>query len=516
MADKQKISLIVREATKEDVAGIEEVYAKVYGQGQPYGPEILGAQIQNFPEGQFVAEYNGKIIGYCASIILPESVVMKPHTWREATNSGYGSTHDPDGDYLYGVEIFIDPTYRNVRIGDRFYRKRKDLCRYLRLKGIVFGGRMSLYSRHQKKLASPQDYLDQVKEKKIKDPVINFQVRQGFEIIGVLENYYPPDPDSLGYAAHMIWRNPETEESATPDSRPYKKLSESMVRVATVQYMQRGISSFVEFEQIIEYFIDVVADYRSDFVLFPELFTLQLLSLENEQLPADLAIAKLAEHKDALDTLFTKLAVSYNVNIVAGSHPTHVDNQIQNVAYIYLRDGSIHAQPKIHPTPNERFWWNMEGGDKVSVIHTDCGPIGVLICYDAEFPELARRLVDQGAKILFVPFCTDERQSYMRVRYCCQARAVENQVFVAMAGNVGNLPKVHNMDIQYAQSCILTPCDFCFSRDGIAADSSPNVEMVSFADLRLEDLNYARHQGTVKNLKDRRHDLYSVVWHKRI
>jgi predicted amidohydrolase len=146
------------------------------------------------------------------------------------------------------------------------------------------------------------------------------------------------------------------------------------------------------------------------------------------------------------------------------------------------------------------------------VIQTDCGPIGVLICYDAEFPELARHLTDQGAQILFVPFCTDERQSYLRVRYCCQSRAVENQVYVVMAGNCGNLPNVENMDIQYAQSCILTPCDLPFARDGIAADTTPNTEMVAIADLRPSTLLDARNSGTVKNLHDRRHDLYHVYW----
>jgi predicted amidohydrolase len=83
--------------------------------------------------------------------------------------------------------------------------------------------------------------------------------------------------------------------------------------------------------------------------------------------------------------------------------------------------------------------------------------VGVLICYDSEFPELARRLVDEGARIIFVPFCTDNRQGYMRVRYCAQARAIENQCFVVLSGNVGNLPGVDNMDVQYAQSCILYP-----------------------------------------------------------
>jgi predicted amidohydrolase len=188
---------------------------------------------------------------------------------------------------------------------------------------------------------------------------------------------------------------------------------------------------------------------------------------------------------------------------------------VRNIAYVFLRDGSVHEQPKIHPTPSEAYWWNVEGGDSLNVIQTDCGPVGVLVCYDSEFPELARHLTDQGMHILFVPFCTDERQSYLRVRYCCQARAVENQIYVVMSGNVGNLPNVSNMDIQYAQSCILTPCDFPFARDGVAADTTPNVETVAIADIRPETLVTARNNGTVRNLRDRRHDLYHVKWNDR-
>jgi predicted amidohydrolase len=107
---------------------------------------------------------------------------------------------------------------------------------------------------------------------------------------------------------------------------------------------------------------------------------------------------------------------------------------------------------------------------------------------------------------------TDERQSYLRVRYCAQARAVENQCYLALAGNVGNLPAVENIDIQYAQSCVVTPCDFPFARDGIAADTTPNVEMVAIADLSIDALLSARQSGTVRNLRDRRFDLYSVQW----
>ena len=215
--------------------------------------------------------------------------------------------------------------------------------------------------------------------------------------------------------------------------------------------------------------------------------------------------------------LFSNLAVRYNINIIGGSHPTRMpDGDIHNVCYVCLRDGSMHEQEKIHPTPSERNVWGITGGDTATMIQTDCGPIGVMICYDSEFPEVARHLTDQGALMLFVPFCTDERQGYLRVRYCCQARAIENQCYVVMSGNVGNLPGVHNFDIQYAQSCILTPCDFPFARDGVAADSTPNIETVLFADLSLDDLARARNSGTVPNLKDRRFDLYETRWRRRV
>lgn len=154
----------------------------------------------------------------------------------------------------------------------------------------------------------------------------------------------------------------------------------------------------------------------------------------------------------------------------------------------------------------------MKGTSDLNVIETDCGPIGVLICYDSEFPELSRHLIDHGMYILFIPFCTDDRRGYLRVRYCAQARAVENQCFVVISGNVGNLPHVTNMNVQYAQSCILTPSDYPFSRDGIAQDTTPNVESVAIADLNIRALVTSRNVGTVLNLKDRRHDLYGLNW----
>lgn len=517
-SDTTRSKLIVRNAILQDVSGIRALCKKVYTTMEAYSAAMLKGHINHFPEGQFVAEYDRVIVGYCATIRVDGKDVLKPHTWRKITGGGYGSTHDPKGDFLYGMEIFVDPDYRRLRIGQRLYSARKRLCTHERLKGIIFGGRLPNFKKRAKKYkGDPKLYMEAVENREIRDPVYNFQRRLGFECIGVLPDYLPSDKESMGYASHMRWLNPSVSQESNPKGgKDYGFQQKDFVRLATVQYAQRSIKSFEEFEQIVTYFVDVVADYRADFVCFPELFTLQLLSIANEPIPPDKAIAKLTDYTPALKDMFQRLAIKFNVNIIAGSHPTLTeDGHIRNIAYVCLRDGSIYAQDKIHATPNERYWWHIEGGDALEVIPTDCGPIGVLICYDSEFPELARHLTDQGANILFVPFCTDERQSYLRVRYSCQARAVENQCFVVMSGNVGNLPRVSNMDIQYAQSCILTPCDFPFARDGIAADTTPNVETVAFADVRIESLLNARQEGTVQNLNDRRLDLYSVVWHQK-
>ena len=507
-------TLVIRTALISDLEGIFDLVTRAYPGFTPYPRNMLRGQINAYPEGHFVAEYEGTIVGYCATIRIPEAMALGPHTWREVTGGGYGSSHTQGGEYLYGYEVCVDPKYRRLKIGQRFYKERRKLCLAMRIKGIVFAGRMPLLAKNLPKVGTVEKYIELVKAKKIRDPVLSFQIRSGFEIIGILKDYLPADDASMGYAAHLLWKNPEYE-AKTGTTRLGNRVPDT-IRVSVVQYQQRTISSFDEFKGIVTYFVDVVADYQSDFVCFPELFSLQLLSIEQSQLRPHQAVAKLAEYRDALWEFYSHLAIKYNINIIAGSHPVKIKpGVIQNVSAVFLRDGSVHEQPKIHPTPNERYWWNIQGGDSLKVIQTDCGPIGVLVCYDAEFPELARNLVDQGAAILFIPFLTDERQSYCRVRYCAHARAVENQCYVVMAGNVGNLPRVQNADIHYAQSCILSPCDFPFHRDGIAADTSPNVETVAFADIRLASLYQARASGTVVNLKDRRHDLYSVVWHKK-
>ncbi|UZK70798.1 bifunctional GNAT family N-acetyltransferase/carbon-nitrogen hydrolase family protein [Sphingomonas sp. S1-29] len=511
MSKKSPAKLKVRVAVPGDVRGILALISAAYPDAENYTAGEIRGQINNFPEGQFVAVLEKKIVGYCASSRIDEAIALAPHDWPTISGNGFGSRHDPTGDWLYGIEMAVDESQRGLRIGKRLYDARRVLAERLELRGIVFGGRMPGYARQKAKAGKPEDYLTGVREGKFRDPVIGFHLANGFTPIGILPKYLPGDKESAGFATHMVWRNPYVDPNEPPEFRVPRHVES--VRLATVQLQARAVKDFAEFVKNVEYFVDVAADYRSDFVVFPELFTLSLLSFESETLSPMEAIDRLTEHRAPIVAELSRMAMRYNINIVGGSHPTRTeDGTIKNIAYTCLRDGSVHSQEKIHPTPNEAYWWKIKGGSSVNVIQTDIGPVGVLICYDSEFPELARRLVDEGARIIFVPFCTDNRQGYMRVRYCSQARAIENQCFVVLSGNVGNLPGVDNMDIQYAQSCILTPCDFPFARDGIAAEASENIEALTIADVNLADLTWARAEGTVRNLADRRFDLYRIDW----
>jgi len=210
-----------------------------------------------------------------------------------------------------------------------------------------------------------------------------------------------------------------------------------------------------------------------------------------------------------------ELAVSYNINVIAGSMPVYEEGKLYNVSYLCRRDGTVDEQYKLHVTPDEASYWGMRGGDKIKCFDTDFGKIGILVCYDVEFPELSRILSDEGMKILFVPFWTDTKNAYQRVRICAQARAIENECYVAITGSVGNLPRVENMDIQYSQSAVFSPSDFAFPHDAIVAEATPNTEMTLIADLDLDLLKDLNTSGAVRNLRDRRKDLYGLSWVKK-
>jgi predicted amidohydrolase len=284
----------------------------------------------------------------------------------------------------------------------------------------------------------------------------------------------------------------------------------TVIRLGLIQWQVRPYKNIEEVLEQAEYFVNSVSSYRSDFALFPEFFNAPLMAKYNHLSEAD-AIRELAKYTPQFKDEFSKLAISYNINIITGSMPELIDGVLYNVGFLCKRDGTTERYAKIHVTPDEEKVWGLKGSNEIKTFDTDCGKIGVLICYDSEFPELSRLLAKEGMNILFVPFLTDTQNGYSRVRLCAQARAVENECYVAIAGCVGNLPKVANMDIQYAQSAVFTPCDFAFPANGIKAESTPNTEMILIADVDLSLLNELHNIGSVTNLKDRRTDIYDVI-----
>jgi predicted amidohydrolase/ribosomal protein S18 acetylase RimI-like enzyme len=500
---KYEKKIIVRNTRLEDIDDVMDLWNRCFANMEPWKRDQLESHIRIFPEGQFCVEYEDKIVGSCSSLIVNFDEYDDQHTWKTITDNGYITNHDPGGFNLYGIEVMVDPAYRRMKFGHRLYEARKELARELNLKSIIIGGRIPNYHKYKSEM-SAREYVTDVEKHSIYDPVLSFQLLEGFTIKRINTRYLPDDTASEAFATLMEWHNVDYLKKSR---RVYR--SSFPVRICAVQYMMKKIDSFAEFTRQVEYYVDVAADFGSDFAVFPELFTTQLMSFLEEKRP-DMAIRLLATYTDKYIELFTELAVRYNVNIIGGSHFVEENEDIYNMAYLFRRDGTIETQSKIHATPNERKWWGIAEGHEIHVFDTDCGKIAILVCYDIEFPEIARIAVDNGANIIFVPFCTDDRQGYLRVRYCAQARAIENQVYTCIAGTVGNLTHVENMDIQYAQSGIFSPSDFGFARDGIVGECDANVDTVVVGDVDLETLRRSRNSGSVRQLRDRRQDLYRI------
>ncbi|MCB0449232.1 MAG: carbon-nitrogen hydrolase family protein [Confluentibacter sp.] len=491
--------------TLEDYQELKDVMIEAYANmpGSYWRKYHIKSLIEKFPEGQVVIKVNGQLAGCALSIILDYNQFDDHHTYEDITGNFTFSTHTNRGDVLYGIDVFIKKEYRGLRLGRRLYDYRKELTERLNLRGIAFGGRIPNYHKYANQL-SPKEYIEKVRRKEIHDPVLNFQISNDFHPSKILKGYLQGDIASNEFAVLLEWDNIYYEKK-TNKAITKKKI----VRLGLIQWQMRLYKGMEELMQQAEFFIDSVSAYRSDFALFPEFFNAPLMADHNHMSESE-AIRELATHTPTIVKKFSEFAISYNINIITGSMPELRGDLLYNVGYLCKRDGSTERYEKLHVTPDEAKVWGMQGGNELKTFDTDCGKIGILICYDSEFPELSRILADEGMDILFVPFLTDTQNGYSRVRHCAQARAIENECYVAIAGSVGNLPKVHNMDIQFAQSMVFTPCDFAFPANGIKAEATTNTEMILIADVDIDLLRELNQFGSVRNLRDRRKDLFEL------
>ncbi|RXZ81861.1 acyltransferase [Paenibacillaceae bacterium] len=280
------------------------------------------------------------------------------------------------------------------------------------------------------------------------------------------------------------------------------------IRVAAVQYNLKDIRSFDEFAEQVTHHVRNATEYSARYVLFPEFLTTQLLSIGDEQ-GEPLPIERLSEFTEAYLALFKQLAAQYDLYIIGGTHVVEVQGTRRNTAFLFHPDGKVDSQAKLHLTPTEVTEWNMSPGDDLQVFETEDGTIALLTCYDIEFPEIVRMARAKGADIVFCPSCTDDRHGFYRVRYCCHARAVENQIYIVNTGTVGSLHRVDFMRANYGQAAIIAPNDIPFPPAGLINAGEINQEMLIVGDLDVSLLHKVRESGSVTTWRDRRTDLYT-------
>ncbi|CAD6523600.1 YhcX [metagenome] len=202
--------VIIRNLRNDDISKVVELQKAAFpymaAEGVYWKPEQLEGHLKIFPEGQFVADYNGIIVGSCSSLIVQFDPEYKDHTWKEACGDNIFSAHNPKGDSLYGADISTHPDYRRLGVATKIYDARKKLAINLNLRRIIAGARLFNYCEFAKEL-SPLEYVQKVLKHEIREPVLEFQIKNGFKFIKILDNYMN-DPRSLNHATFIEWINP--------------------------------------------------------------------------------------------------------------------------------------------------------------------------------------------------------------------------------------------------------------------------------------------------------------------
>ncbi len=502
----------VRQATMDDIPGVvachKAVYGELYEDADLYGRRKYEFQFLAFPEGQFVAVLEGEIVGYTTAVIVQLEDDDHWYTYSEITGMGTFSTHTPDGDTLYGADIAVHPNHRQKGVSKKLYQKRLRLLKKYNLRRMVAHGRIPDYHLVSGKMTA-QEYINRVEAGDMWDSALKTHLSAGYQVKHLLLDYVE-DEQSLNYATWLELPNPHFKPEKRRLAASVLKRPVRSMRVCAAQWLMRKIDNWAEFEQTVTFFVMSADSYHCHFLILPELFTVNLFSLLPSDIDPKQAAWELAGYHEKYVDMFTRLAQKYQLYIVAGSTPTERDGKLFNVAHLFSPAGNVYTQDKLHITPYEREKWDIQPGESVKIFETPLARIAIQICYDIEFPEVARLLALSGVEAIFVPFSTDEKKAYYRVRYASHARAVENYIYVAMAGIAGNLPTTPSYLLNYSQSAILTPSDFAFPMEATAALADPNTETAVIADMDLNALAQQREFGSVRPFHDRRPDLYEL------
>lgn len=271
-------------------------------------------------------------------------------------------------------------------------------------------------------------------------------------------------------------------------------------RVAAISWAVRTIGHVDEFFQHCTSLTLEAVKGGANVVVFPELFEVELLSLFGDGAESDV-VGHLLPYHDQIDEHLQQLAISQNIVIVGGSYLRPHAKGVVNTSTIAWNTGSLLYQPKNCSTAWEKQQWKLHS--EMGLRQLPDSRLGVLICYDSEFPEAARALAENGVELLCVPSYCESQHSHQRVLWSCMARAVENEQFVVHTSLVGPIERF-SLGTGYGRSTIIAPCNDPFPDSGFLAQSALNQEAVAIADISFEDLAFCRTNGDARPWSDRK------------
>jgi predicted amidohydrolase len=301
-----------------------------------------------------------------------------------------------------------------------------------------------------------------------------------------------------------------------------------IVRVASAQY---GIDEFADWNSLetnCARWVKEAADAGARLLAFPEYASMELASLgerrQGERRSPDRHLlgplpVNLEDRRKALSlrwasdavqnfiprylSMFAELALTHHVYILVGSLPVrHADGSLTNRAFLAAPDGGLAWQDKIVLTRWEREVWGMKGGSEIRVFDTDFGPIGINICYDVEFPIVARRQAEAKARIILVPCCCDSLRGYYRVRVGARARALENQAYLVQSPAIGNSGWLAEFGRVVGFAGIYGPPDLGPRESGVLAQGKDERAGWIYADLDLTALDRIRGNDVTANVEE--------------
>ena len=277
------------------------------------------------------------------------------------------------------------------------------------------------------------------------------------------------------------------------------------VKIAAAQYDISFLETWANYQQKSQRWVREAAEHGAKILLFPEYNTMELASLFSEAIYSSLndQLAVLQTVHEAFLNLFQDLAQEHQCVIQAGSFPVLVSEGVyHNRAYLFMPNGEFDFQDKMMMTRFENEHWLISAGNELKTFDTEFGRIAINICYDSEFPLLARQQVEAGANLILVPSCTDTIAGYHRVKIGCQARALENQCYVVQAALVGNASWSPAVDVNVGAAGIYTPVDYGFPNNGILASGEFNKPQWIYAEIDLQNCERIRAEGQVFNYRD--------------